>query len=107
MSSSLPNPTTQAGLLAYHTFDNLLNKQGNPAWNGTLVGAASINQTNPECIFNPDTCAVLSACDQSLSIPTLGSKVTIGDVDISGNQLTVEAMFNRIFNINGVKHRQY
>ena len=59
MNISLTNPATQTGLLAYHTFDNLLNKQGNPAWNGTLVGAASINQTNPECIFNPDTCAVL------------------------------------------------
>jgi len=29
MNSALPNPTTQTGLLAYYTFDNLLNKQGN------------------------------------------------------------------------------
>src|SRR6185437_1648739 len=36
MNSSLPNPTTQPGLLAYYTFDNLINKQGNAAWNGTL-----------------------------------------------------------------------
>lgn len=49
MNSSLPNPTTQPGLLAYYTFDNLINKQGNPAWNGTLGGTATINQTNPSC----------------------------------------------------------
>lgn len=100
MNGSLPNPATQTGLLAYHTFDNLLNKQGNTAWNGTLVGAASINQTNPECVFTPDSCAVPSSCDESLSIPTLGSKVTIGDVDVTGNKLTVEAMFNRSAPLN-------
>jgi gliding motility-associated-like protein len=49
MNSSLPNPTTQPGLLAYYTFDNLVNKQGNPSWNGTLNGSAAINQTNPNC----------------------------------------------------------
>ncbi len=54
MNSSLPSPTTQTGLLAYYTFDDLLNKQGNPAWNGTLNGAAAINQTNPNCIFTGD-----------------------------------------------------
>lgn len=49
MNTSLPNPTTQIGLLAYYTFDNLNNKQGNPQWNGTLNGSASINQMNPAC----------------------------------------------------------
>ncbi len=58
MNGSLPNPTTQTGLLAYYTFDNLLNKQGNPAWNGTLNGGASINATNPNCTFVADSCAV-------------------------------------------------
>jgi gliding motility-associated-like protein len=58
MGSSLPSPTTQNGLLAYYTFDNLLNKQGNSAFNGTLVGAASINAVNPNCNFIPDSCAV-------------------------------------------------
>ncbi|HQW97186.1 MAG TPA: LamG domain-containing protein, partial [Saprospiraceae bacterium] len=45
MNNPLPAPTTQPGLLAYYTFDNLLNKQGNHAWHGTLGGAASINQS--------------------------------------------------------------
>ena len=31
MNTSLPSPSTQTGLLAYYTFDNLLNKQGNTA----------------------------------------------------------------------------
>lgn len=56
MSSPLPNPTTQTGLLAYYTFDNLVNKQGNPAWDGTLGGGASINATNPNCTFIADSC---------------------------------------------------
>jgi gliding motility-associated-like protein len=100
MNISLVNPPAQTGLVAYYTFDNLLNKQGNPAWNGTIVGAATINQTNPNCVFTADSCAVPSPCDQSLSIPTQGSKVTIGDVDVTGNQLTVEAMFNRSAPLN-------
>ncbi|MEO8821483.1 MAG: gliding motility-associated C-terminal domain-containing protein, partial [Ginsengibacter sp.] len=58
MNSSLPNPATQAGLLAYYTFDNLKNKQGNVAWNGTLGGAASINETNPNCNAIVNNCPV-------------------------------------------------
>lgn len=54
MNSSLPNPSTQPGLQAYYTFDNLINKQGNTAFNGTLNGTAVINQTNPYCAFTPD-----------------------------------------------------
>ncbi|MBK6381290.1 MAG: hypothetical protein IPF72_17090 [Chitinophagaceae bacterium] len=48
MNSSLPNPTTTSGLLAYYTFDNLLNKQGNAAFNATLNGGATINTTKPQ-----------------------------------------------------------
>ena len=58
MNGSLPNPTTQTGLLAYYTFDDLLNKQGNAAWNGTLVGAGAINATNPSCTYVADSCAI-------------------------------------------------
>ncbi len=54
MNTSLPTPTAQPGLLAYYTFDDLLNKQGNPSWNGTLGGAAAIMQTNPICSFVAD-----------------------------------------------------
>ena len=69
MNSSLPTPTTQPGLLAYYTFDNLINKQGNPAWNGTLGGTASINQTNPSCNAIPVSMISVSAdttiCDNT------------------------------------------
>ena len=60
MNSPLPNPTSQPGLLADYTFDNLINKQGNTAFNGTLGGSASLNQTNPNCAFVADSCSVLS-----------------------------------------------
>jgi len=59
MGTSLPSPTTQTGLLAYYTFDNLQNKQGNAVWNGTLGGAAAINQTNTSCAFVPDSCGLI------------------------------------------------
>lgn len=63
MNSSLPSPGTQTGLMAYYIFDNLLNKQGNAAFNGTLVGAASINTTVPQCNFIADSCVtVLPTC---------------------------------------------
>ncbi len=60
MNTSLPNPTTQTGLLAYYTFDNLLNKQGNAAWNGSLTGSASINSTNSSCTVSTDSCIILT-----------------------------------------------
>ncbi len=59
MNSSLPNPSTIPGLLAYYTFDNLLNKQGNAAYNGVLTGGATINNTNPNCAFVADSCGVI------------------------------------------------
>lgn len=56
MNSALPSPATQTGLLAYYTFDNLLNKQGNATWNGTRDGSAAINISNAACTFTPDSC---------------------------------------------------
>ena len=69
MNLPLPNPTTQSGLLAYYTFDNLINKQGNTAWNATLAGAAALNQTNPTCAaFVIDSCdAIKSGIDFTAS----------------------------------------
>ncbi|MDR6340687.1 gliding motility-associated-like protein [Filimonas zeae] len=58
MNTSLPNAATQTGLLGYYTFDNLLNKQGNTAWNGALFGRASIAQTNTRCTISKDSCPV-------------------------------------------------
>ena len=67
MNTSLPNPTTQVGLLAYYTFDDLTNKQGNATWNGTLGGAAAINQTNPNCNYCADSCGVAIAPQMTLA----------------------------------------
>jgi len=148
MNSSLPNPNTQVGLLAYYIFNNLVNKQGNATYNGTLVNNASINATNPNCTFVADSCCNTTSsiidtticqgqsylgyntsgtyidtlinatgcdsirtlnltvyncamtCNNWLYTPTIGSHVTVGDLDISGNQLTVEANFNRTFPLN-------
>ncbi|RYE21725.1 MAG: T9SS type B sorting domain-containing protein [Sphingobacteriales bacterium] len=58
MNTSLPNASTLPGLLGYYTFNDLVNKQGNISFNGTLAGSAVINQTNPICTFNSDSCAV-------------------------------------------------
>jgi gliding motility-associated-like protein len=61
MDQPLPNPSSQTGLLAYYTFGDLQNKQGNPSWNGTLIGNVSINTTNPACgSFVKDSCNILS-----------------------------------------------
>jgi gliding motility-associated-like protein len=58
MNLSLPSPTTQTGLLAYYNFNDLTNKQGNALWNGSIGGNATIQQTNPNCSFSPDSCYV-------------------------------------------------
>ncbi len=66
MNTSLPNPSSQTGLLAYYTFDNLINKQGNPSWNGTIGGSASINQTNTSCNPIDNLCKVVS-CNMNVT----------------------------------------
>jgi gliding motility-associated-like protein len=74
MNTSLPNPTTQVGLKGYYTFDNLLNKQGNTTFNGTLNGGAVINATNPNCTFVVDSCNVIvspTTCKNSLEFKTI------------------------------------
>ena len=96
MNTPLPNPTTTPGLLAYYTFDNLLNKQGNAAFDGILKAAASINNGNPNCVFVADSCGnAPSSCPGNwLKMPNALSGVTIGDLDITGNQVTIEANCN-------------
>ena len=94
MNNSLPNPTTIPGLQAYYTFDNLVNKQGNAAWDGTLNGGATINNTNPNCTFVADSCAVtpptftiindytpvlaLNPCTNTLTVEN-GTAYNVGD----------------------------
>ncbi len=87
MYTPLPSPPTQTGLLAYYQFNDLTNKQGNAAWNGAIVGAASINQTNPTCAnFIADTCCTpltgtligSSVCNGSQPLLTFNTTATTG-----------------------------
>jgi gliding motility-associated-like protein len=82
MGASLPNPTTQPGLKGYYVFNDLTNKQGNLAWNGTLSGAASIDQTNPDCDFTPDSCHLLQE-------QIINDYTAVISLDICKNKLTV------------------
>ena len=88
MNATLPNPATQAGLLGYYVFNNLLNKQGNTAYNATLNGAATILSTNPNCNFTADTCAIPP--------PSPGTGIIINDytaaqaLNLCTNKLSVE-----------------
>lgn len=96
MNSSLPNPTTQTGLLAYYTFDNLINKQGNTSWNGTLGGSATINNINTKCNPIMDLCSAIPlSCNNWLKTPSVPSYVEIGQLNIPGDKVTIEAVINR------------
>jgi hypothetical protein len=67
MNTTLPNPTTQVGLLAYYRFNSLTNLQGNTAYNGVQNGGATINNTIPNCNFIADsTCKGVCPRDTSI-----------------------------------------
>lgn len=66
MNLSLPNPATQNGLLAYYTFDDLKNKQGNSTWDGLVFGNASIGKNNPTCASY-----IADSCDLIVIPPTI------------------------------------
>lgn len=85
MNSSLPNPTTQSGLLAYYTFDNLVNKQGNASWNGTLNGSATINQTNSACASIENLC-IQPSNDSAI----INEYTEVLSLDICDNELIVK-----------------
>ena len=69
MNGSLPNPTTQTGLVAYYNFNNLTNKQGNTAFNGAIKGSAVTNATNPACAFVPSSCNTLTEVTPDFIMP--------------------------------------
>jgi gliding motility-associated-like protein len=104
MNTPIANPATQPGLLAYYSFDNLINKQGNTSFNGALGGSATINAIIPSCNFSIDSCDQIQSCNNWLSLPSYPSSVSVGDVDVIGNQLTVEAVFNRRSSFNPAFH---
>jgi len=79
MNAPLPNPSTQAGLLGYWTFDSLKNKQGNSNFDGFTEGSATIAQTNTTCNSIPDSCDVFLPCEHlkvNAGIPQ-ANKITI------------------------------
>ncbi len=102
MNTTLPTTLTRNGLLAYYTFDNLLNKQGNNKFDAKLFGNAKYRATNPNCNFEATDCAERKNenCNNWLYTPNYGSSVTIGDVDVVGDKLTVEVNFNSISKSN-------
>jgi hypothetical protein len=63
LSAPLPGPANQKGLVAYYTFDNLLNKQGNKAWNAKASEAMLINAVNQACDFIADSCVPIKKND--------------------------------------------
>ncbi len=85
MNTSLPSPQTQAGLQAYYIFDNLINKQGNTTWDGTLSGAAAVNSTNPNCSLIIDSCNIAPTVTKIINDYT-----PVTGLDICKNILTVE-----------------
>ena len=59
--NNLPSPTTQVGLLAYYQFtNNLLNAQGNPAFNGVAQGAAAVYAPEPPLIITPSIISIIT-----------------------------------------------
>ena len=91
MNTTLPAPATTPGLRGYYSFDNLVNKQGNTAYNGTLGGAAAINQSNPMCYMVIDSCN-LSTPDSII----VNDYTPVISLDICKNNIVVEnaAEFN-------------
>lgn len=128
MTSTLPAPATQTGLQGYYTFNNLLNKQGNPAFNATLSGLATINQINTQCVILTDSCNIirmdsiivnqytpilsLEVCKNNITVEDAG-QFNVGDtvlmVQMKGAVIdsTNTAAFGNITNIRGAGNYEY
>ena len=89
MNTSLPIPASQTGLQAYYTFDNLINKQGNNVFNGTLNGNAAFSQTNTSCSLIADSCAKIMTAHNGIGdiINTYTPVVALNPCD---NKIIVE-----------------
>ncbi len=89
--NDLPNPTTQAGLLAYYKFtNNLLNSQGNATFNGTAVGAIS---------YGPEPPII-----QQLSILSV-VPVNVSCFGLNNGQVTINASGSGVeYSINGTDY---
>jgi gliding motility-associated-like protein len=69
MHISLPTPAAQVGLVAYYTFDDLKNKQGNTVYDLSLSPANAFANTSPaNCSFVADSCGIVIAPPDSIII---------------------------------------
>lgn len=60
MDGALPNPFKKDGLLAYYSFEDTKNKQGDSKWDAKLINGAVTNAANPLCdAFVVDSCGVI------------------------------------------------
>lgn len=97
----LNNPTSQPGLKAYYKFNSLTNLQGNTAWNGRLLGTATIGFNNSPVCSNTshDPCYEPGGgpvrCNYFLNVSANFAGVNIGDLDLGGTQITIEAIATR------------
>lgn len=91
MNTTLPNPTTQPGLLAYYTFENLINKQGNTTFDGVINGSATINQVLPNCDFIVDSCSIQITPADSLIVNHYASVISYSPCD---NELQIDNASN-------------
>jgi hypothetical protein len=114
MSGILANPSAQVGLLSYYTFTSLYDKvsYGTTYNLGSFFGrfstppvAVSINQNNTNQNFSvcdidrtgppPPPITTPISTNTNLKVSAVKSGVNIGNLNMTGNQLTIEAVFAR------------
>jgi gliding motility-associated-like protein len=100
--NNLPNPTIQAGLLAYYKFDgNYLNLQGNATYDGIPQGTPTFDVEAPTIslpeIEITDVQIVDASCfgysDASLSISGVGNQITYS---INGTNFYTDSTFSNL-----------
>jgi gliding motility-associated-like protein len=109
MNIPLASPTTIPGLVGYYTFNNLVNKQGNTAFNGVLGGAATINTTNPTCAtFIADSCFTACSIEEDFDFKlNVCAPLTTDFESTSGTHTAIKWQFgdgSEITGLNQVTH---
>jgi gliding motility-associated-like protein len=104
MTTSLPTPRLQVGLVAYYTFEDLTNKQGNPTWNGTLSGPATIGNVNPQCPFT-----TLNDCCPAIQGTFTGNSICSGQTGLltfSATTIPINPPYTLSYSYQGVTYLQ-
>lgn len=71
-ADTLPNPASQAGLVAYYRFDNLTNRVGSGQYDGSLIGTSSIANQDTFCSFLGAGCSILQVADSYTEQANIG-----------------------------------